>query len=69
MTESHCNKIIQQKLDAYKAELKMQQKDFYVEKAEKLAFIRNEEIACNLKPTVSEEDVAYAKQKAMEYQT
>ncbi|EFN83509.1 28S ribosomal protein S15, mitochondrial [Harpegnathos saltator] len=69
LTEKHCNKIVQEKLDAYRVELKMQQKNFYIEKAEKLAFIRKEEIECGLEPTVSEEDVARAKQKAMEYQT
>lgn len=69
LTEKHCNQLVQQKLDAYKAELKAQQKDFYAEKAEKLAFIREEEIACGLSPTVSEEDIALAKQKVTEYQT
>lgn len=69
VTEKHCNQMVQKKLDTYKAELKAQQKNFFAEKAEKLAFIRKEEIACGLEPTVSEEDVALAKQKAMEYQT
>ncbi|XP_014484825.1 PREDICTED: 28S ribosomal protein S15, mitochondrial [Dinoponera quadriceps] len=69
LTEKHCNEIVQKKMDAYKAELKAQQKDFFAEKAEKLAFIREEEIACGLEPTISEEDVALAKRKAMEYQT
>ncbi|XP_032685065.1 28S ribosomal protein S15, mitochondrial [Odontomachus brunneus] len=69
LTEKYCDKIVQEKLDSYKAELKAQQKDFFAEKAEKLAFIREEEIACGLKPTISEEDIARAKQKAMEYQT
>lgn len=69
LTEKYCNEIIQKKLDAYKTELKAQQKDFFAEKAEKLAFIKEEEIACGLNPTVSEEDIARAKQKVMEYQT
>ncbi|XP_018315855.1 28S ribosomal protein S15, mitochondrial [Mycetomoellerius zeteki] len=68
LTEKHCNELVQEKLDIYKKELKKLQKDFYMEKAEKLAFIREEEIACGLQPSVSEEDIAYAKQKAREYQ-
>lgn len=67
LTEKHCDKIVQQKLSAYKAELKVQQKDFFAEKAEKLAFIREEEIANGLTPTVSKEEIALAKQRAMEY--
>ncbi|KAL6259366.1 hypothetical protein P5V15_009283 [Pogonomyrmex californicus] len=69
LTEKHCNKIMQEKLDAYKRELKELQKDFYIEKAKKLAFIRKEELACRLQPSVSEEDIARAEQKAKEYQT
>lgn len=66
LTEKHCNKIIQDKLNTYKRELKDLQKDFYREKAEKLAFIREEELACGLQPSVSEEDIEYVKQKAKE---
>ncbi|XP_018340512.1 PREDICTED: 28S ribosomal protein S15, mitochondrial [Trachymyrmex septentrionalis] len=69
LTEKHCNELVQEKLDIYKEELKKLQKDFYIEKAKKLAFIREEEITCGLQPSVSEEDIAYAKQKAIEYQT
>ncbi|XP_018045299.1 PREDICTED: 28S ribosomal protein S15, mitochondrial, partial [Atta colombica] len=69
LTEKHCNEFVQEKLDIYKKELKKLQKDFYIEKAEKLAFIREEEIACGLQPSVSEEDIAYTKQKAKECQT
>lgn len=69
LTEKHCNKLVQDKLDAYKMELKELQKDFYKEKAEKLAFIREEELACGLQPSVSEQDVENARQKAKEYET
>ncbi|KAL0118009.1 hypothetical protein PUN28_008999 [Cardiocondyla obscurior] len=69
LTEKHCNELVQEKLDAYKTELKQLQKDFYIEKMKKLMFIREEELACGLQPSVSEEDIAYAKQKANEYQT
>jgi len=69
LTEKHCSKLVQEKLDVYKRELKELQKYFYVEKVEKLAFIREEELACGLQPSVSEEDIVCAKQKAREYQT
>ncbi|XP_072760624.1 small ribosomal subunit protein uS15m [Anoplolepis gracilipes] len=67
LTEKHCDKLVQNKLNVYKRELKMLQKDFYIEKAEKLAFIREEELACGLQPSVSEEDIAKAKGKVKEY--
>lgn len=57
----HCKKIKQERLDSYKAELKAKQKNFYLEKAKKLAFIREEEIACGLTPTVNEEDIENAR--------
>lgn len=69
LTEKHCDKLVQDKLNVYKKELKFLQKQFYIEKAERLAFIREEELACGLQPSVSEEDVAKAKEKAKEYQT
>ncbi|XP_029174077.1 28S ribosomal protein S15, mitochondrial [Nylanderia fulva] len=69
LTEKHCDKLVQDKLNAYKKELKAAQANFYVEKAEKLAFIRKEELSCGLQPSVSEEDIAKAKEKAKEYQT
>lgn len=47
----------------------MLQKDFYKEKAEKLIFIRKEELACGLQPSVSEEDIIKVKQQIMQYET
>jgi len=64
LTEKHCKKLVQDKLDAYKKELSDLQKDSYKEKAEKLAFIRGEEIACGLQPSVSEKDIERARRKA-----
>lgn len=69
LTEKHCDKLLREKLDVYKRELKELQKDFYTEKVEKLAFIREEELACGLQPSVSEENIDEAKQKAREYET
>lgn len=68
LTQNHCDTIVQDKLSKYKNEMKELQKEFYKEKAEKLAFIREEELACNVEPTVSEEDVRRAQEKAKEYQ-
>lgn len=59
--------MVQKKLNAYKKELESQMKDFYREKAEKLEFIRNEEIDCGVEPTITQEDIETAKQKAAQY--
>lgn len=64
LTEEYCNNIIQQKINAYKAELKEKQRKFYLEKAEKLAFIMKEEKECGLTPTVTEEEIENVRQKA-----
>lgn len=68
LTEKHCDKLVQEKLDTYKKELKELQKDFYIEKVKTLEFIREEELACGLQPSVSEEDIAWAKQEARKHQ-
>lgn len=64
VTEEYCDEIKKKKFDAFKAELKEEQKKFYVEKAEKLAFILKEEIECGLKPTVTEEEIENCRKKA-----
>ncbi|XP_063990651.1 small ribosomal subunit protein uS15m [Diachasmimorpha longicaudata] len=64
LTKEHCNEVRQGKLDVYRAELGAQQKNFFKEKAEKLAFIRSEEIACGLEPTITEEEIVAAQEKA-----
>ncbi|XP_033212241.1 28S ribosomal protein S15, mitochondrial [Belonocnema kinseyi] len=63
----HCNKVKQEKLDAYKTELKAQQKDFFKQKANKIAFIREEEIACGLEPSISLEDIENANRLTKQY--
>lgn len=68
LTEKHCDELVQEKLDTYKKELKELQKNFYIEKVKKLEFIREEELACGLQPSVSEEDIARAEQEARKYQ-
>ena len=68
MLENYCDDLMKKKLDNYRKELESQQKDFFKDKAEKLEFIRNEEIALGVKPTVTEQMVQEAKQKAATYQ-
>ncbi|XP_076652537.1 28S ribosomal protein S15, mitochondrial [Halictus rubicundus] len=64
LTQDYCDKIVQDKIDAYKAEMRVQQKIFFREKAEKLAFIRNEELECGVTPTVTEQDIEAARREA-----
>lgn len=66
LTQEFCDKIVQDKLNAYKAELKAKQKDFYREKAEKLAFILKEETECGIQPSVTLEDIEVARMKMKE---
>lgn len=64
LTRLHCQKLRREKTLAYRRELKAQQKDFFLEKAAKLEFIRNEEIACGKEPTVTENDIEEARNTA-----
>ncbi|XP_078042887.1 28S ribosomal protein S15, mitochondrial [Augochlora pura] len=66
LTQEYCDKIIKSKMDAYKADFKAQQKLFYQEKAEKLAFILKEEIENGVKPSVTEKEIEAARKKAEE---
>ncbi|XP_015181333.1 PREDICTED: 28S ribosomal protein S15, mitochondrial [Polistes dominula] len=61
LTQKHCDKIKQAKLDAYKAQLKQEQKTFFKDKVEKLIFIRKEELELGLEPTVTEDDIERAR--------
>ncbi|XP_058794490.1 small ribosomal subunit protein uS15m [Phymastichus coffea] len=67
LMEKYCDKIVKEKLANYRQELESQQASFFKEKAEKLEFIRNEEIACGVTPTISEEEIEAAKQKAASF--
>ncbi|XP_043277785.1 28S ribosomal protein S15, mitochondrial [Venturia canescens] len=64
LTKRHCEKLKLNKLMEYGAELRRQQPDFFEEKAKKLEFIRQEEIACGREPTVTVELIAEAKRQA-----
>lgn len=66
LTQKHCDKIKQAKLDAYKAQLEEEQKTFFKDKVEKLIFIRKEELELGLEPTVMEDDIERARNKLKE---
>lgn len=68
LTRKHCDKLRNDKLNAYKAELAEQKKIFLKTKVERLEFIRAEEIACGVEPTVSEEEIQQAREIAAQYQ-
>ncbi|CAD6227358.1 GSCOCG00006127001-RA-CDS [Cotesia congregata] len=68
LTTIRCDKIISTKLEKYREELNVQKKIFFNEKADKLAFIRAEEIACGQPPSVTEEEIAEAREQAKQYQ-
>lgn len=61
LTTIQCDEIRQQRLDAYRKQLESQQLDFLERKYKNLEFVRNEQIACKVKVTVSEEAVKEAK--------
>lgn len=67
LTKKHCDELIQEKINAYKAELAEKKKIFLNSKVERLEFIRAEEIACGVEPTVSEEEIQEAKKIAAQY--
>lgn len=68
LTKNFCLGLRRKKLQEYKLKLKKEKAGFLVEKAEKLEFIRQEEIACGREPTVTEEEIAAAKMEADKYQ-
>lgn len=66
LTQVYCDNIVQKKLDAYRMELREEQKIFYAEKAEKLAYILETEKECGVTPTVTEEDIEATRKKLAE---
>lgn len=63
LTKNYCDGIIQQKLNAFKAELKEQQKTFFAQKVINLEYILEEEKKYGLEPTVTQEQIDAARQK------
>ena len=66
LTKNYCDGIIQQKLNAFKAELKEQQKTFFAQKAINLEYILEEEKKYGLEPTVTQEQIDAARQRVEE---
>lgn len=54
-------------MDAYKAELERQQRQFYKQKLSNFIFIRNEELELGVEPTVTEDDIENIKKKLNEF--
>ncbi|XP_071455694.1 small ribosomal subunit protein uS15m [Hetaerina americana] len=66
LTRRHCLGIRQERILAFKRRLESQKEAFLEEKAKSLDWIRNEEIACGVEPTVREEDIADVQKKLEE---
>lgn len=66
LTKNYCDDIIQQKLNAFKAELREQQKTFFAQKAKNLEYILEEEKKYGLESTVTQEDIDVARQRVEE---
>nr|XP_050867544.1 28S ribosomal protein S15, mitochondrial isoform X1 [Vespula vulgaris] len=67
LTQKLCDKIKQEKLNAYKAELQNQQKLFYKQKLEDFIFIRNEELELGIESTITEDDIENVRKKLNEF--
>lgn len=66
LTRNYCDAIIQEKLDAFKKELKEQQKIFYAEKVKKLEYILKVEKEYGFELSVTQEDIETALKKVEE---
>lgn len=63
LTEIHCDDIRQKRLEEYKKKLESNQVNFLEEKIKNLELIRNEQMACQVKTTITEQDINEAKAK------
>jgi small subunit ribosomal protein S15 len=61
LTNQHCDKIKQERLDAYRKQLESQQLEFLANKLKNLQFIRKEQVECKLPVTVSPEQIQAVK--------
>ncbi|XP_071874170.1 28S ribosomal protein S15, mitochondrial [Bombus fervidus] len=66
LTKNYCDGIIQQKLDVFKTELRERQKVFFTQKVKNLEYILEEEKKYGLEPTVTQEQIDAARQRAEE---
>lgn len=66
LTDIHCNKVRQDRLDAYRKQLEAKQLGFLEEKIKNLEFIRSEQIECKVPVTVSLEQIEAVKKQYKE---
>jgi small subunit ribosomal protein S15 len=65
-TVIHCEKVKQEKLEAYKKELQSQQLKFLENKLKNLEFIRKEQQECKVPVTITAEEIAEVKKQFSE---
>jgi len=63
LTQEHCENIKQQRLQEYQIQLEQKQLDFLENKIKNLEFIRSEQLACKVKVTVTDEEIAETKRR------
>lgn len=63
LTAQHCDRIRDERLAAYRAQLESQQIAFLEQKLQNLQFIRDEQQQCAVPVTVSNEDIAAVRSK------
>lgn len=63
LTDLHCNRVRDERLDAYRQQLEAQQIEFLEKKLANLTFIRQEQQECAVPVTVSGEQIAALRQK------
>lgn len=69
LTDIHCEKIKQDRLDEYQAKLQAQQIPFLKEKIKNLEFIRKEQQECQVPVTVSQEEINAVKKQLEQLET
>ncbi|EDV36531.1 uncharacterized protein Dana_GF11906 [Drosophila ananassae] len=58
LTDSYCENLKEERLEAYHKQLQAQQIPFLEEAIKKMEFVRNEQISCDVPVTVTEEQIA-----------
>ncbi|XP_030384628.1 28S ribosomal protein S15, mitochondrial [Scaptodrosophila lebanonensis] len=66
LTDSYCEKLREDRLEAYHQELQAQQIPFLEEAVKKMEFVRKEQIACDVPITVTEQQIEEVKKELAE---
>lgn len=69
LTDIHCEKLRQDKLDTYRKHLEAQQLSFLKKKIENLQFIRKEQLECKVPVTVTQDQIQVLKKEYEELKT